>query len=383
MFYSYKFRLCPNVSQQRKLANTFGCARFVWNKYVEQFNNKEKLKKISKLREEFPFLKQVSSHALGNDRLSFEATLKQFFNKKRKARINKPQFKSKNDNDSFSLDSRARIYGNTIQIEKVGRVKIIIDRPIIGRIFGVTVSRNKANQYFAAIKVEKEDFQPLPKTGKQIGLDVGLKYFVTFNDGQTIENPRYFVNNQDKIARLQLWLSKKTVGSTRFKKLKLRLAKQHLRVANRRKHFLHNLSAKIVRDFDFIAVEDLNIKGMIKNHKLAKAISDVSWGEFSRQLEYKSKWYGKTFQKIGRFEPTSKTCSNCGCIKDQFKLSERTYSCEHCDKVLDRDMNAAVNILNTALENHSAKQTLMEAEVGRPCETFNAIIEIPARFRVM
>ncbi len=376
MFYSYKYRLYPNVSQQRKLAKTFGCSRFVWNKCVERFNNKENINKVKYLRERFPFLKEVGSKPLNYVLRHFEATTKQFFNKKRKVKLGRPQFRSKNkSSDSFSLDNRAKIYGNTIQIEKVGRVKIVLDRPIIGRIVGVTVSKNRANQYFAAIKAEKPDFEPLTKTGKQTGLDVGLKSFVVFSDGQTVDNPRHFVNNQDKIARIQLWLSKKTVGSTRFEKLKLRLARLHLKVANRRKHFLHNVSNKIVKDYDFIAVEDLNINGMLKNRKLSKAISDVSWSEFSRQLEYKSKWYGKDFVKIGRFEPTSKTCSNCGCIKSDLKLSERIYSCEYCGISLDRDVNAAINIKNNALENHSAKRTLMESEVGQPRETFNSTEE--------
>lgn len=210
------------------------------------------------------------------------------------------------------------------------------------------MSRNKVGQYFVSILVD-EEIPHLKKSNKITGIDVGLDHLVTLSDGTKINNPRWFRESQSKLAKAQQYLSRKQRGSNRYSKQKIKIAKIHLKIANQRSWFIHNLTTWLVKEYDGIFTEDLNIAGMVKNGKLSKSIHDASWGELVRQLKYKSMWYGKVFDKVDQYFASSKTCSNCDYKMGQMPLSIRTWTCPSCDTTHDRDINAAVNIKNQAM----------------------------------
>lgn len=206
-----------------------------------------------------------------------------------------------------------------------------------------SISKNCSGQYFVSILVDL-DINKKIKTNKNVGVDLGLKHFATLSDGKTIENPRYFRENQSVIAKIQKYMSHKKKGSSRYRKNKLRIARLHNKIANRRNFFLHNITTFLVSNYDIICIEDLNTSGMLSNHKLAKSISDASFYTFRFMLEYKCKWYGKELIVIDRFYPSSKTCSKCGWKKTDLELSDRVFECKNCGNKIDRDLNAAINI---------------------------------------
>ena len=353
MLRAYKYRLLPNVTQQISLNKTFGCVRFFWNKCVETFNSYDKesnpkptYKTSTELRNEKDFMLEVSAAAIQQKEIDFKEFKKQHFSTNRKKHIGRPSFKKRNDRQSFRLpNQKFSITENKIRLEKIGRVKFIRDRiiPEVAELRNATVSKDSCGNYWVSILVETE-IKQFEKTNKTIGIDVGLKEFATLSDGTIINNPHYFRDSQTKLRKAQRRLSRKKKGSSRWKKSKRKVSRLHKKLANQREHFLHNLSTKIVKDYDTISIEDLNVAGMVKNRKLAKSISDVSWSRFFNMLKYKSEWYGKTLVVVGRFEPTSKTCSNCGNVKQELKLSERTYRCDSCGHEMDRDLNASINI---------------------------------------
>ncbi len=220
----------------------------------------------------------------------------------------------------------------------------------------VTVSKNKCNQLFASVLVEVE-INEKPKTGQKIGLDIGIKTFLTGSNGLVVENPKYLHKNQVKLVRVQRNLSRKKKGSNRRRKAKLKFARLHNKIVNQRQDFIHKITTQLVDNYDVIAIEDLNVAGMIKNHKLAKSISDASFSEFYRSLSYKAKWYGKDVVKVDRWYASSKTCSCCGWKDEQLTLSDRTFICKACGLELDRDLNASLNILEEALRVSNAIRT--------------------------
>ena len=227
------------------------------------------------------------------------------------------------------------------------------------KFMSVTISKNKCNQYFASVLVETEIIQKI-KTGKSIGLDIGIKTFLSGSDGSTVENPKFLRDSQAKLTKAQRNLSRKKKGSARRKKAKLKTARIHTNIANKRKDFIHKETTRLVTEFDFIGIEDLNVAGMVKNHKLAKSISDASFSEFYSVLSYKAAWHGKEVIKIGRFYPSSKTCSCCGWKNDELTLSDRIFKCKSCNLEIDRDHNASINILEEALRVNSAIRTQSE-----------------------
>lgn len=353
MLKSYKYRLQPNIKQSVLLNKTFGCVRYFWNKQVESFNSYDKetnaaiiFKTSTEVRNENKWMKEVSAAAIQQKEIDFKEFKKQHFSKIRKKSIGRPSFKNRNDRQSFRLpNQKFTVLENHIRLEKIGRVKIVKERelPEGCKFMSVTVSKDTTGKYFASILVETE-IKQLEKIGKSIGIDVGVKEFATLSDGLVINNPHYFRDSQSKLKKAQRRLSRKKKGSSRYKKCKRKVAVIHKKIANQRDHFLHNASTFIVKNFDVISIEDLNVAGMIKNRKLSKSISDVSFSKFFSMLDYKCKWYGKTLVKIPRFAPSSMTCSNCGTVKKELKLSERTYHCESCGFEMDRDLNAAKNI---------------------------------------
>ena len=353
---AYKFRIYPNTKQKILMNKTFGMVRKYWNECVASFNSydywynpKPRYDTATEFREKYPWAKELSHNVLQQKFRDFTATKKQFFNKNRKTQLGRMKFKSKNvSRASYRLTNiQFKIKDDAIQLQKIGKVKCVYDREVLGKLVSATISKNKSNQYFVSIVTEQE-IEQKPKTNKSTALDMGISHFYTDDEGNKVENPKFYIKRQDKIAKLQRFLSKKTKGSRRYRRCKLKIARLHQKIKNQREHFLHNLSTSLVNNFDKIAVEDLNVQKMLekgKTNQLSKHISDVSWSKFFEMLNYKCDWYGKELIKVNPMN-TSKTCSRCGEIKDM-PLSQKVYECS-CGLELDRDHNAANNILKLA-----------------------------------
>ena len=374
---AFKYRIYPNKSQKELLSKTFGCVRVIWNANVESFNsydkdNNPKPKIITKsdLVIDRPWLNEVSAAAIQQKIRDFQETSKQFFSKIRKKKINRPSFKKKSGNQSYRLpNQKFSLCNNRIRLEKIGWVKMSIDRDIPegSKILSCTISSNCCGQYFVSVLVDTL----IPhkcKTGKTVGIDLGLKSFATLSDNIVIDNIKFFREKQSEIAKIQKHLSRKKKGSNRYKKNKFRIARLHNKVANKRNDFLHNVTTLLVNNYDVICIEDLNVSGMLSNHKLAKAISDTSFSMFRSMLEYKCNWYGKKLVVIDRFYPSSKTCSKCGWKKEDLTLSDRVFKCENCGIEIDRDLNASINIERVGVDilyNRTQRD-----EVTNPVEAF-------------
>lgn len=351
---SYKVRLYPNPEQAVSLNKTFGCVRVIWNRLVANFNSYGTDQYIEKFSEkdiktnpDLHFLSEVSAGALQQKRMDFIETKSQFFNKKRKIRIGRMKFKKKGQRQSYRLpNQKFKVFTSDglIQLEKVGKVKAIFDRKVIGELRSVTVSKDPSGKYYASILV-KANVDALPLTGRSVGIDVGLKDLFIMSNGDVVNNPRWFRENQSKLVKAQRHLSRKKKGSNRYEKQRIKVAKVHEKVRNQRSYFIHNITKILVEEFDFISVEDLNVAGMKKALNFGKSISDAGWSEFVRQLEYKSKWYGKTFFKIDRFYPSSQICSSCNHRDGKKALDVREWTCSSCGESHDRDLNAATNVL--------------------------------------
>ena len=374
---AFKYRIYPNKPQKELLSKTFGCIRVIWNANVESFNsydkdNNPKPKIITKsdLIIDNPWLNEVSAAAIQQKIRDFQETSRQFFSKTRKKKIKKPSFKKKSGHQSYRLPNQKFSLGNNrIRLEKIGWVKMSIDRDIPegSKIISCTISKNCCGQYFVSILVDTIILCK-SKTGKSVGIDLGLKSFATLSDGVVIDNIKFFREKQSEIIKIQKHLSRKKKGSNRFKKNKSRIARLHNRVANKRNDFLHNVTALLVNNYDVICIEDLNVSGMLYNHKLAKAISDTSFSMFRSMLEYKCNWYGKKLVVIDRFYPSSKTCSKCGWKKEDLTLSDRVFKCENCGIEIDRDLNASINIERVGVDilyNRTQRD-----EITNPVEAF-------------
>ena len=356
--YSYKYRIYPNKEQEECLGRIFGSVRFIWNQYVANFNSWSKdgpnqeltIKKIKGF-DGNDWLSEVPYDALMCKRRDFEETQKQYFSKTRKSKSGRPQFKKRGvSNDSFRINGKELHGGgfdqtkSTLKIPKLTQpIKVVIDRNFTGKIKSVTISRNKTNQFFVSVLVE-EVIEQKPKTGRSVGIDLGLNHLAVLSDGTKIDNPRWFRETQAELRKAQQHLSRKVRGSRGYEKQKLKVARIYRDITNRRMFFLHNLSKHLVNNYDHIIMESLSIKNMIKS-RMAKSIMDASWGEFVRQVEYKSNWYGRTFHQISRWYPSSKTCSSCGHKMGSMELDIRTWTCPQCLAAHDRDINAATNIL--------------------------------------
>jgi putative transposase len=358
---SHTFRIYPTEEQSKKIDETFRSVKFIWNTYVAEFNkySKEyvpKYKTSTQLRNEFDFLKNSSSGALRGMERNFFATLKQFFNKKRKTKIGKPKFKK--EQLSYSLESKKyHLDENEIYIEKIGYVEILNNKKLLKssnttkeygkHFYSCTISKTKSGKYYVSIVV-KEEMKEFSKTNKAIGIDLGLKTLVVGSNGKEFETKKYYRKSQNRIKKLSKHLARKIKGSNRYNKNRIKLARTHEKVANQRKHNNHLISHELTRDFDFISLENLNIEGMKKNRSLAKSVTDAGWGQLVFFLEYKSKRRVKTIQKIDRWFPSSKMCRFCGAIKEDLALSDRVWQCA-CGAEHNRDLSAAINILYEGL----------------------------------
>ena len=351
---AFKTRIYPNAEQVILIEKTFGCCRFVYNnslKYKIEAYNKNKtnlfaydlIKRIPSLKKEFEWLKEPENKPLQQSLLDLDKAYKNFFREHKGF----PKFKKKDDKDSFRTFNMRFVSRHSIYLPKIGVVKTAEKIKKKWNIHNATISK-RAGQYFISLLI---DYEPpkTQKTGEIVGIDLGIKTFATLSDGTKYKNPKTLSKYEDKIARCQRQLSRTQKGSNNSKKAKEKLARLHLKVSNIRQDYLHKTSHEIANRYSFVAIENLNIAGMIKNHNLAKRISDCSWGEFIHMLEYQCSWYGCELCKIGRFEPSSKLCSNCGYKMSEMPLNIREWTCPNCGTHHDRDVNAAINILNIAL----------------------------------
>ncbi|RBR39347.1 IS200/IS605 family element RNA-guided endonuclease TnpB [Enterococcus cecorum] len=369
---SYKFRIYPTEEQEIFFAKTFGCVRKVYNlmlndrkKAYEEVKNDPSKKMTfptpAKYKKEFPFLKEVDSLALANAQLHLDKAYKNFFRDKS---VGFPRFKSKkNPVQSYTTNNQkgtiALIGSKFIKLPKLkSLVRIKLHRQPKGMIKSATISRHSSGKYYISLLC-KEEISELPKTNSAIGIDLGITDFAILSDGQKIDNHKFTSKMEKKLKREQRKLSRRALlakqkginlfEAKNYQKQKRKVARLHEKVMNQRTDFLNKLSTEIIKNHDIICIEDLNVKGMLRNHKLARSISDVSWSSFVAKLQYKADWYGREIIKVDTWFPSSQICSECGHKDGKKSLDIREWTCPICHTHHDRDINASINILTEGL----------------------------------
>lgn len=354
VYKAYKYRFYPTAEQELNLTQTFGCVRFVFNKslryrqdaWYERKESTSYLKNSAlltewKKEEEYQWLNDVSCVPLQQSLRHLQTSYSNFF----KGRAKYPNFKNKDSKQSAEYTSSAFKWdGTNLKLAKQSEpLNIRWSRKFTGRPTTITISKDKTNRYFVSILVE-EEVKLLPVINSVVGVDLGIKDVVVLSDGTRSGNPKFTKKYEAKLAKYQRRLAKKQKGSNNRRKAKQKVARIYAKIADSRQDFTHKLTSKLIRENQVICIESLSVKNMVKNHKLAKAIQDVNWGELVRQLNYKANWYGRTLVAIDRWFPSSKRCSCCGYTLPRLDLGTRTWVCPECHSELDRDVNAALNI---------------------------------------
>lgn len=394
MIKSHKIQLNPTKAQKLFFAKAFGTARFTYNWAIDTWNNLHKeginpsamtLNKLlnSIKREQFPWMLEVTKTSPQYALWDVEDAFKRYFkrlkdgtiDKQKKSytsgrlkkglpinynklnNIGKPKFKKKGEKDSFVAVENSRAFkqqNKKIHIPRLGLVKCFEDLRFEGKVNNVVVKR-VADKYFAVVNIEvtSNKTSKISESQAVIGVDLGIKFLATLSDGTVIENPKALKVRLKKLKRSHRGLSRKVKGSNNSKKQQLKLARLYYKVSNVRQNILHQTTTMLVKNYSIIAIENLNVKGMLTNHNIAQSVWDAGFGEFKRQLKYKAEWYGNQVVIVDRFYPSSKMCSNCGNKKEVLKLSERLYECNVCGHTQDRDLNASINLANIALRTNS------------------------------
>ena len=362
MFKAFKYRLYPTAPQAEKISQNIGCARFVYNQLLDdRIKVWKEIKQLSTktysiLKEEHEFLKNADSRALKHAQANLDEAYDKF---KKEQNTGYPKFKSKHKcRWSYTTDNNkdaVRFGGNRLKLPKVGYVKVVEHRRHEGRILTATISHERSGEYYASVLCEVEQNEPLPVTDKVIGIDLGLHDLIVCSDGQRVEAPKYFRKAEQKLAQRQRVFYRTQKGSNGHEKARLKVARCHQKIKNQRNDFIQKLSTKLIRENKVICFEDLSVKGMERNHKLAKSVTDASFSKFVNMLEYKAEWYGRKVVKIDRFYPSTQLCSDCGykneSIKGLIGLKVREWVCPECGEVHDRDLNASRNILKEGLKS--------------------------------
>ncbi|WP_228853262.1 transposase [Aegicerativicinus sediminis] len=365
MYKAFKYRIYPNKEQQVLLVKHFGHCRFLWNLALEtkiyayssskvNYNRYELQSQLVDLKNEFDWLKEVNSQSLQSVLMNLDKAYKRFFKG-----AGFPKFKSKHGSQSFHVPQKVKVQNGRLFIPKFNRtgIKINLHRSLNGIIKSATISKTPTGIFYVSIlcNVNQEIKNKCEvDENTSIGVDLGVKDFAVTSEGTVIENPRFLKNSLDRLKVLQRRAENKKRNGSNRKKAFLKVAILHQKIKNQRLDFLHKVSTQLIRDNQTICLETLNVKGMVKNHNLAQSISDSSWSEFNRMLEYKSDWYGVNILRINQFAPSSKTCV-CGFINNDLKLSERIWNCINCGETNYRDLLAANNIKKFALEDYQGR----------------------------
>ena len=368
----YKTELDPNNEQRTLLLKHAGAARFTYNwglaRKMATYKAGAKVpsaidlhRELNVLKQtEYPWMYEVSKCAPQEALRDLDKAYANFFRKAKlkkvgqfKGKLGFPRFKKKSKAiGSFRLTGSIKVFSESVQLPRIGNMRFHEHGyiPTDAKVLSATVSE-QAGHWYVSVQVEEEYARPEQRSTSAIGVDLGIKTLATLSDGTTFENPRALKHAQKKLRQLEKQKSRRTKGSKNRAKTQRAIAKVHARIAHIRKNASHKLTSYLIKNHNVIAMEDLHVVGMLKNHCLAQAVSDSNFGEIRRQLEYKAKWYGVRLVTIDRFYPSSKTCSACGYVKPELLLSERTFICETCGKVLDRDLNAAINIRKVAVSS--------------------------------
>lgn len=358
---AYKYRIYPNNSQKEMLEQHFGCSRYVYNYYLRKridcyMYHKEKLTyqdnagDLVLLKKELPWLAEVNSQTLQASLKDLESAYIRFL----KGITKFPNFKKKRSKQSFRVPQHFKINAHSITLPKIGKIKTRIDRPSGDKCYNITVSKTATGKYYTVITCD--GYIPNPKfTGNVVGIDLGIRDYLVDSNGIRIENPKWLYQLLDKLQYLQQLLNNKTRGSRNYCKLKLKIAKLHEKIHNKRLDFLHKLSLRLVRENQTICCETLSIKKMLmkSDRHLARHIQNAAWGKFLTLLEYKGSWYGCRINKIEQYFPSSKRHYDCGFINDNLTLGHKEWTCPYCEGLVDRDYNAALNIYAAGTAVHS------------------------------